>query len=86
MHFWLSLIHISILMLRYLKETEETDEEYRGLISEWLWKELEEIQKLKGECESLAEETQYEPHVIYTLLDPDRLDCLCRTLEEAIET
>ena len=34
---------------------------------------------------ALAEETEYEPHVIYTLLDPDRLDCLQRSLSRRLE-
>ena len=38
------------------------------------------VSRMKGEFTQLFRETDYEPHVIYTLLDPDRLDCLYRKL------
>lgn len=74
----------AILLTRYVTETEENDEEYRREAAERARSELAEIKRLEREFRALAEETEYEPHVIYTLLDPDRLNCLYRSLRRKL--
>ena len=75
----------AILLTRYVTETKEEDEEYRREAGERARAELAKIKRLEREFRALAEETEYEPHVIYTLLDPDRLDCLQRSLRRRLE-
>ena len=70
----------AILLTRYVTETEEQDKEFWQSALEGARQALLAVSRMKGEFTQLFRETDYEPHVIYTLLDPDRLDCLYRKL------
>ena len=75
----------ALLFARYIKETEE---ERRGEYWNWINSSFRErIEDLKREEEHLIllrKKTNYHPHVIYTMLDPDRVNCLRNDLEKTL--
>ena len=70
----------AVLLTRYVIETKEQDGEYLAAALDGAREALREVRQMEGELRRFFRETEYEPHVIYTLLDPDRLDCLYRKL------
>jgi len=78
-----ALVKKVLLTARYLKETEESHESeyYKG--KQATLKGL--LSNLDSEEEFLrhfGETTEFHPHTIYTLLDPDRVHCLKKDIEE----
>lgn len=70
-----------VITSRYLLESPEEDEAYREEKAAQFREELTILGALEDEFRALFRETDYKPHIIYTLLDPDRIDCLRRNME-----
>jgi len=75
-----------LLLSQYLKETKEDRETgyYDEKQRQWQ-SEMKALQKWEKTLRTLGEETDYTPHTIYTLLDPDRVSCLFHKLLEKAE-
>lgn len=80
-----SSVTIAILAARYILETKEQDKIFLEKVHEMYSNSLEELKKLKDKLDSLWEETEYKEHVIYTLLDPERIECLIGDLERNVK-
>lgn len=70
----------SILLARYLQESNEIDEAYRAEKKKQLEQELAAMEVLEGDFRVFFNSTDYKPHIVYTLLDPDRIECLRRNI------
>lgn len=70
----------AVLLTRYVTETNEQDGEFWAEALDGARAALMAVRRLEEEFKQLFRETEYETHVIYTLLDADRLDCLYRKL------
>jgi hypothetical protein len=60
------------------KEDRDNDR-YRGLVQD-ACKAVEDLRTLEITLRAFHRETDYHPHTIYTLLDPDRVACLAKDL------
>lgn len=74
----------TILRARYLLEGGTSDEAFRLEVFQILKQQLEEVDRMKESLQSFFYETDHTPHIIYTLLDPDRLECLKQNIESAL--
>ena len=74
-----------ILLARYVIETEEPrDSGYYEEKKTQLEKALSDLISLAPVLREFASTTDYRPHTIYTLLDPDRVECLYNDLKEKL--
>lgn len=80
------LVTEEILLARYLVETEE---ERSGEFWDWAVERfrtgLGELEKEEAHLYEIGRTTDYHPHVIYTLLDPERVNCLGKDLKRRVE-
>lgn len=70
-----------VMLSRYLLESGEDDPAYRREKTAQFRDELASLQELEEEFRALFRQTDYTPHIVYTLLDPDRIDCLRRNMQ-----
>jgi hypothetical protein len=73
------------MLARYITQTRETDKDYLELKRAQFKAEIENSYALESKLRALWKDTDYLPHVIYTLLDPDRIDCLRRNMERLVK-
>lgn len=77
----------AILTTRYLCETEEPKDSDRYLeVLSGVSDRLHALYEMKLRLRNFYTMTDYHPHTIYTLLDPDRIDCLWNDLSERLVT
>ena len=71
----------ALLLCRYVLETKEdrNNERYRDIVQD-ACRAVEDLQALEITLRAFHRETDYHPHTIYTLLDPDRVACLAKDL------
>lgn len=72
----------ALFLTRYVLETSEdrAQDQYLQAKEQLLPKSLQTLEKMEGELHQFHKSTDFVPHVIYTLLDPDRVSCLRRDL------
>ena len=70
-----------VMLARYILQTKETDANYLEQKKNQFKEEISNSHKLEAKLRALWKDTDCLPHVIYTLLDPDRVDCLRRNME-----
>lgn len=71
-----SLCTKAVLTARYLLENKEEEPGFEALCRKQYAGYLEELETLENELRSFWADTNHAEHVIYTLLDPDRVSCL----------
>lgn len=71
-----SLCTKAVLTARYLVENKEEEPGFEALCRKQYAGYLEELGTLENELRSFWTDTDHAEHVIYTLLDPDRVSCL----------
>ena len=78
----------ALFLVRYVIETEEdrTGEHYRQALGTDLPESLRRLQESIPALLDFQTATDYQPHTIYTLLDPDRVSCLYRDLLRKLES
>ncbi len=71
----------ALLLCRYVLETKEDrdNERYRGMVHDACTA-VEGLRAMEITLRAFHRETNYHPHTIYTLLDPDRVACLAKDL------
>lgn len=76
-------VTIPILLTRYVLETKEmkSGAQYAGKVRQ-LKEAIDALVPFAGLLDEFHARTDYHPHTIYTLLDPDRVRCLHRDLVE----
>ena len=79
-----SSVVLSILYARYILSTEEKDKGYLDSVRRMYSDNLCKLHELKEQLDTLWMDTEYDEHVIYTLLDPKRVECLIDDLERSI--
>lgn len=80
---YLKLFSVStkaILEARYLMESQENDDIFRKRCRDSFKSHLSSLSDMEADLRSFWNDTCYKENVIYTLLDPDRVDCLIRNL------
>ena len=70
-----------VMLARYILQTKETDANYLEQKKNKFKEEISNSYELEVKLRALWKDTDCLPHVIYTLLDPDRVDCLRRNME-----
>ena len=73
----------AIIDARYIKETKENDKAYIDERVKSLHLNIGRLGELKDRLKSFWREASYSEHIVYTLLDPDRVDTLIRNLSSA---
>lgn len=78
----------SLFLVRYVVETEEdhTGGHYRQALEVNLPESLRKLRESIPALQDFQITTDYHPHTIYTLLDPDRVSCLYRDLLRKLES
>lgn len=72
-----------LLIARYLNETEESHEtSYYKEMQMTLKALLSDLERKEVFLHHFDETTEFHPHTFYTLLDPDRVHCLKKDIEE----
>lgn len=75
----------AIMLTRYVLETkEERNTQYFKMKKEQLRTALIRLKELEEELTIFHETTEYAPHTIYALLDPDRVNCLYKDLNNRL--
>ncbi len=73
----------AILLARYILETEEDHNgKFWDSVIDTFKKRMDDLQKEEKHLSEFWQRTNYHPHTIYTLLDPDRIACLWNNLYE----
>lgn len=76
----------ALILCRYLLETKEDRESpYFGSVLQRMAEAIQDLTKLERDLRNFFAVTDYHPHVIYTLLDADRVECLRKDLQERLE-
>ena len=73
----------AILLARYIMETEEEHSgKFWDSVIDTFRHRMDDLQKEEKHLSEFWQRTNYHPHTIYTLLDPERIECLWNKLYE----
>ena len=73
----------AILLARYIMETEEEHSgKFWDSVIDTFRNRMDDLQKEEKHLSEFWQRTNYHPHTIYTLLDPERIECLWNKLYE----
>ncbi|NLZ61274.1 MAG: hypothetical protein GX904_00590 [Acholeplasmataceae bacterium] len=78
----------ALMYARYVLETEEPKdcEQYLKTQNVLLPSALDELEKLEARLREFHSTTDFRPHTIYTLLDPDRVSSLLRDIRRVLKS
>lgn len=76
----------AIFSCRYIKEGDKKQNAEMYKRSRDIFQSsMKELSAMSVELDSFWKNTEYRPHIIYTLLDPDRIRCLYDDLKEVVD-
>lgn len=72
----------AVLLTKYVSESDEQDTKYYQEKRQQRCRAIAALKDWEIRLRLMAGSTDYQPHTVYTLMDPDRVRCLYRDLEE----
>lgn len=80
------LLTEALMQTRYALYTQEPrDSAFYAQTLEGAKRAVEELKQMETELRDFGRETDERPHIVYTLLDPDRVRCLWKDLEKRMK-